>query len=441
MAVRATIDESSLIAVETTEGVAPAAGIRTRLLSVGFNLSEAAEFDPIDPMGIRVGTGDALRQNWATFEIGDGAYPDYNALAYLFTFLFGPATVTTPGGATDAREWVWTPGPSALTRTTFSARKGTPSLLGVAGTAEEANGCVLTDLMLGFSRTSAQTLSGAGFGSQMSYDASIDVNELVTITPSGTWSSGTFTLSFGGQTTSAIAYDANAATIEAAFELLSTVGAGNGTVAGGPLSTGAITITFTEDLANTNVGPVTINTGSVGGGGTAAVVVTTTGGSTDIPLVPVLAGEIDVFLDDSWANLGTTKLLSDFSAEWSVSGMYSPLWVLNSANAGYKEAIPNRPDTTMSLELGNDAVSRALVTDMRAGTKKFCRIRGMKSANSIETGQAYELRIDSVMSINSAPSAGDVDGASTLPFGGRLVYDATGQAWTRILIRNSLASL
>jgi len=100
MPVRATVDESSLIGVEATEGVAPAAGIRTRLLSVGFNLSESAEFDPIDPMGIRVGTGDAIRQNWSTFEIGDGAYMDYNSLAYLMTFLFGPATVVTPGGGT-----------------------------------------------------------------------------------------------------------------------------------------------------------------------------------------------------------------------------------------------------------------------------------------------------------------------------------------------------
>jgi len=35
--------------------------------------------------------------------------------------------------------------------------------------------------------------------------------------------SGTYTLSYGGQTTAAIAYNANAAAIETAFELLSTI--------------------------------------------------------------------------------------------------------------------------------------------------------------------------------------------------------------------------
>lgn len=442
MPVRAVVDESSLIAIESVEGVAPASGIRTRLLSVGFNISEAAEFDEINPMGIRVGTGDAMRQNWSTFDIGDGAYPDYNSLAYLFTFLFGPASIVTPGGATLAREWTWTPGPSALTRTTFSARKGTPSLLGVAGTAEEALGCVLTDLGLSFSRTSAQTLTGAGFGGQPNYAASIDVNEVVTLTGTGTISGGTYTITFGGQTTSALAFSANAAAIDTALELLSTIGTGNVSVTGGPINTTPVVITFTGTLANTNVGAVTVGTGSLTGTTPGiTVAVTTQGAPTDIPLVPILAGEIDVFLDNTWAGLGTTKLLSDFSAEWGVSGMYDPLWVLNSALGAYKEATPNRPDTTMSLELGNDAVSRALVTDMRTGTKKHCRIRAMKSANSIETGQAYEMRIDSVMSINSAPSAGDVDGASTLPFGGRLVYDATGQAWTRLFLRNAIASL
>lgn len=440
MPVRAVVDESSLIGVETTEGVAPTAGIRTRLLSVGFNISEAAEFDPIDPMGIRVGTGDAIRQNWSTFEIGDGAYPDYNSLAYLMTFLFGPATIVNVG--TIAGEWTWTPGPSALTRTTFSARKGTPSLLGVAGTAEEALGCVLTDLGLSFSRTSAQTMTGAGFGGQPNYSASIDVNEVVTLTGTGTISGGTYTITFGGQTTAPITFSANAAAIDTALELLSTIGLNNVTVSGGPINTTPVVITFTGTLANTNVGAVTANAGSLTGTTPGiTVTVTTQGAPTDIPLVPVLAGEIDVYLDNSWANLGTTKLTSDFSVEWGVTGMYSPLWVLNSALGAYKEAIPNRPDTTMSLELGNDTVSRALVTDMRAGTKKFSRIRAAKGANSIESGQVYELRIDSVMSINSAPSAGDVDGASTLPFGGRLVYDATGQAWTRVFLRNALRAL
>jgi len=442
MPVRAVDQESSLIALEVTEGIAPAA-INKRLLSVGFNISEAAEFDEVQPHGLLVPTGTPIRQNWSTFDIGGGSYPDYNALAYLFTMLFGPATVVTPGGATLAREYTWTPGASALAKSTFSARKGTPTINGVAGTAEEANGCTLTDLMLGFSRTSSQTLSGSGYGGAPSYTASIDVNEVQTVTITGTPTGGTFTLTFGGQTTANIAYDAAAGAVQTALQALSTIGASNATVTGGPGPGTPYVVTFVAGLANTNVAAMTASGALLTGGSTPAVAVTTTtpGAPTDIPLIPILASEVDVFLDNTWAGLGTTKLTSDFSAEWSVGGIYSPLWVLNSALASYKESVLQRPDTSLSLELGNDTVSRALVADMRAGTTKFPRIRAMKSANSIEASQAYELRIDSAMAINSAPSAGDVDGASSLPFGGRIVYDAAGSAWTRIFLRNSVASL
>ncbi len=89
-------------------------------------------------------------------------------------------------------------------------------------------------------------------------------NEKQVITLSGTAATGgTFTLSFGGQTTGNIAYNASAATVETAFEALSSVGSGNCTVSG---SAGAWTIEFTGSLAGTNVALVTINVSNLTGG-------------------------------------------------------------------------------------------------------------------------------------------------------------------------------
>ncbi|MFE7799007.1 hypothetical protein [Nocardia sp. NPDC057440] len=58
-----------------------------------------------------------------------------------------------------------------------------------------------------------------------------------TVTIGGSPTGGTFTLSFGGQTTAGIAYNAAASAVDSALELLSSVGTGNATVtgsAGGP---------------------------------------------------------------------------------------------------------------------------------------------------------------------------------------------------------------
>lgn len=63
---------------------------------------------------------------------------------------------------------------------------------------------------------------------------------------------GTYTLTFGGQTTTAIAWNAPAATIRAALEALSSVGAGHVTV-----TAGATAGTFTVKFTGVTVGPLT----------------------------------------------------------------------------------------------------------------------------------------------------------------------------------------
>ena len=79
---------------------------------------------------------------------------------------------------------------------------------------------------------------------------------------------GTFTLSFGGQTTSAIAYDATAATVEDALEALSSIGSGNVVVTGN--AKGPYIVTFAGTLAYTNVATITINTSGLSLDGSAS---------------------------------------------------------------------------------------------------------------------------------------------------------------------------
>ena len=71
---------------------------------------------------------------------------------------------------------------------------------------------------------------------------------------------GTYTLSFGGQTTAPIAYNASAATVQAALRALAPIGAGGVTVSGGPGSaSGAFpyAVVFTGPLAVKDVEQMT----------------------------------------------------------------------------------------------------------------------------------------------------------------------------------------
>ena len=74
--------------------------------------------------------------------------------------------------------------------------------------------------------------------------------------------SGTFTLTFNGQTTTPIVFNASAGAIQSALEALSNIDPGDVTVnsvATSELNTLAFNVTFTGNLGNTNVNPLTSN--------------------------------------------------------------------------------------------------------------------------------------------------------------------------------------
>lgn len=124
-----------------------------------------------------------------------------------------------------------------------------------------------------------RTLIKHAFGSVLSGPGG--VNEVDTITKTGTWSGGTYTLTFNAQTTGNIAYNATAATIQAALVALSNIAQYEVTVTGGPLSTTPIVIRLDGTLSGTQATGVTITTTNVTGSTPGAGVVRTVTGLTN----------------------------------------------------------------------------------------------------------------------------------------------------------------
>lgn len=85
----------------------------------------------------------------------------------------------------------------------------------------------------------------------------VGVNEVQTLTEGTAMTAGTYTLLFQGQTTSAIAYNATAATIQTALENVPAIGPGNVLVTGGPVDTAPATVTFIGALSGSNVPQLT----------------------------------------------------------------------------------------------------------------------------------------------------------------------------------------
>jgi hypothetical protein len=100
-----------------------------------------------------------------------------------------------------------------------------------------------------------------------------EVQSLATSTATG----GTFKLSFKGETTTALAFSATAATIQTALRLLSTIAPVGVTVTGGAANAAPVVFTFGGTLAGQDVPLIEFDGALLTGGTSTGVTVTTKG--------------------------------------------------------------------------------------------------------------------------------------------------------------------
>jgi hypothetical protein len=126
-------------------------------------------------------------------------------------------------------------------------------------------------------------------------------NEVQAVTITGTPTGGTFTLSYNGQTTTALAGSATASVVQAALEALPSIGVGNVVVTGGPGPGTPYTLTFQNTLGAKKL-TLLIATGAFTGGSSPAIAITetTVGKATDLTnqLLSYLGAQN--FIQPSW---------------------------------------------------------------------------------------------------------------------------------------------
>ena len=110
------------------------------------------------------------------------------------------------------------------------------------------------------------------------FPAASSVSEVQTISRATPPDSGTYTITYEGQTTEAIDYNASVETIQAALEELSAINAGDITVEGGAngLADGSVTFTFSDILGDVSM--ISVNGSNLGPGGDSVTVEETTKG-------------------------------------------------------------------------------------------------------------------------------------------------------------------
>lgn len=168
--------------------------------------------------------------------------------------------------------------------------------------------------------------------------------------------------------------------------------------------------------------------------------ITMTPTPTVVPLVPILPTQIDVFLDPTFATLGTTKLLRVLEGELSLGSRFGPVWVLNSANPSYVARVETEPDATFRLLLEADPAGMALLTTARAGSTAFIRV--VATGGTIGAGPAvYKAQFDLACKVEDIGSLDDSDGVYAVEYNTRLVHDNALGGALKVTIVNSQTSL
>lgn len=359
----------------------------------------------------------------------------FTDLCYVFSSLFGEITPTNPGGAAYLWTWDWD-ATEVVSPLSYTVTYGDVNF------AKRVAGVLFNTLSFSIDRSGNLTMTSNAFGKKLetgivSYPR--ESSFTLTITASG----GTYTITWAGQTTASIAFDANAATILAALVALPNVAAGDLTVTGtGPF---VIKGTNTGAFAATDV-TASVGTGSLTGG-SATLVETQAGGPiSSVVAVPMFPLQFDVFMDDDWASIGNTQVGSIFAFNLGIDPRWSRTRPIDSSldSDGFTEAEgdDSGQNHTLGFTIAADANGEAVLADAQAGTVKFFRVEATGAANSIDSGHAYEFRWDFAYFITDIGEFGSTQGGvHAIPFTGRIAKDQTTGNSQHIELQNGLSAL
>lgn len=228
---------------------------------------------------------------------------------------------------------------------------------------------------------------------------------------------GTFTLSFGGQTTSAQAFNVPPVTLQSALTGLSSIGAGNATVSG----TGAVLtpfqIPFAGSLAAAQQGNITIASSLTGGTG---AVLTRVGSAT---------------FSDATALGGTTTRLMAVNGYRSVGQATGASTGLQPGHYDLWARV--RDNTTV---LGKPSITSVTVTTGGDGTLAFSTV--IFQVTEIDASGGETLPSDPVTATlnNSAPAATVAWTAVGAPTSFRLYFKQGANVWKYFTVSGSAVS-
>jgi hypothetical protein len=445
---RSTISQTVKLADEATKGTAPTTGY-VQLSSMGWAFTIDPTIQNFRPAGQKYTTVTALNREVTTMSL-DGI-PTYTEIIYPLSSVLTEAEYTAAAGTTSAaagsrvmgasgNHWFFMPSNRyADNPLSYTIYKGNVSYSEVSSYVQ------VTDFNLLINRADT-SLGGSAMGQALTTGGTMIGNELQTLSVNAT--AVTYTLTYAGQTTAAIAFDATEDDVLAALELLSTIPVGalrvEQTVDAAPQRT--YTIQFGGSLGETAVADITVTDSTTGGTGVTVVETTAGAAISTVSLQPILPTEVCVYaftaaqtdINDATNEVAANQLTELMEVEWTVGSRYTPKWVIDCTSSSYAAMVESEP--TMQLRLRQQANEEGMtsLTNMRAGSTRFFRIRCTGIALGTDN---YELTIDFAGQVVEASELSDEDGVYAVEWTFDGVPELANEGPVEISVVNNLTSI
>lgn len=171
--------------------------------------------------------------------------------------------------------------------------------------------------------------------------------------------------------------------------------------------------------------------------------ITLTASPTGLLLVPVLAKDVNIYLDRTDAtDLGTTQMPDAFHAEFACSNRMGQKWALNRANGlSYDAPVELKPTFASRFSAEKNDDSMAFMDDFETGATSWLRIEAVSDVLIGATATVHSITIDMAVSVERPEGYPDVGGVKAAEFTLRGIFDGVWGNLFKIVVVNGLAAL
>jgi hypothetical protein len=159
---------------------------------------------------------------------------------------------------------------------------------------------------------------------------------------------------------------------------------------------------------------------------------------TSLAILPVNVREIDLFMDPTFAALGTTKITDHIETTFNISNKYGLKWVLNTSYTSFKDSVELAPTLSFSFSTEDNAQSRTLYDSLATNPIKYFRFQA--TGPIIEAAINYKFQLNAACYIR-ATAQQDSEGVWTYRYECMPTYTPTFPGAWSVVVTNNLTAL